>query len=57
VPHPYELGREDYMDGKVRSENRFAAGTDDYLEWERGWLYQLDCDPLIDSDEREAARH
>jgi hypothetical protein len=40
MKHPYELGREDHADGKPISESRFATGTAEFDEWERGWNYE-----------------
>jgi hypothetical protein len=41
VTHPYERGREDYADGLPLSDNPYDAGTEDAVEWDRGWQYEM----------------
>lgn len=41
----FALGQEARLDGKLRRDNPFAAGSEEREEWDAGWCATVEVDP------------
>lgn len=40
-PDPLMLGREAFKDGKPLADNPFAKGSPEEMQWDSGWVYEM----------------